>query len=787
MKNIRCLFLFFLLVLSLGGNAHALADSTENTLFTIWQVDSARGFDMDNYKYRGMRPRIGLVLSGGGAKGIAHVGVLKVLEELHIPIDYIGGTSMGSIIGGLYAYGYTAHELDSILRAADWSKLLNDSPEWTDVFYQNKDHYVLHLPFGIKENTSLAPIGFLKGQHIYNLFYTLTSQSYRFKNFKEFNIPFFCVAANIANGQAAYIENGNLAQSMRASMAVPGVFSPVKIDTMMLVDGGVLNNFPVDKMLEKGLDIVIGVDVGFSFAGVENVNNMMDVLEEVIFMGSKNLVMKNRSDCAIFIKPDMRGFSTTSFAKTDSLLARGEQAARAPMILEQLQALAKELETYISEPQKEKRPYLPPTDLLISKIEYNGLKKYNQSYVNQFLQIETDKWCKLSAITDGIDRLYGLGVFKSVAYELRTDTLRHDDAAVLVLNMEENPSNSFKVGLRYDNTRMAALLAGVEFQNLGLKNSVLTLDVELSKMPIVSLNYRFMPNWRSSRTEKRKYSVWVPSFNLGFNFYNIRTYLYRSETDMTARTSDIRSNRYQVKLSGQSNWKRNILGIGIAYEYADNKVWLESDFYRYDVYNNSYLYPFLYYRHDNYDKRFYPTHGFSMTIDALLPIQLTKPQKEAVTNPASYFLGIYWKGDFAIAAGKRLCFYPGFTIGATLASKDATIPIQYQFFQGGCADIGGLNSTMMPGVLFGQSSGYQLVNLRLTAQVMIIKNLYLSLRGGLGKAGYDILDFLKSLDKLIYGGNVGLSYNTPIGPVGLSFQTSNVHKFNLFLHIGYWF
>ncbi|MDE6493219.1 MAG: patatin-like phospholipase family protein [Bacteroidales bacterium] len=766
------------------------SDSVQQLQFTVWEVDSVRRYDTEKYKYKGLRPRIGVVLSGGGAKGIAHVGVLKVLEELDIPIDYIGGTSMGSIIGGLYAYGYTAHELDSILRAADWSKLLNDSPDWTNVFYLNKDNYVLHLPFGFKENTSLAPIGFLKGQHINNLFYTLTSRAYRFKDFKEFNIPFFCVAANIVNGQAAYMESGNLAKSMRASMAVPGVFSPVQIDTMMLVDGGVLNNFPVDKMREKGMDIIIGVDVGFSYAGVEHVSNMMDVLEEVIFMGSKMQVMTNRANCDIFIKPDMTGFSTTSFAKTDSLLARGERSARDKRIYTQLQQLAEELKEYVPEPAKEKRPYLPPEALLISKIEYNGLKSYNYDYINQFLQIETDKWCKLSDITAGVDRLYGLSVFKSVSYELQTDTARHDEATVLVLNIEESPANAFKVGFRYDNTRMAALLAGVEFQNFGLKNSVLTLDVELSKMPAVSLNYRFMPNWRSSKSGKKKYSMWVPSLNLGLNFFNTRTYLYRNPDDMTVRTSDIRSNRYQAKLSGQSNWKCNILGFGLAYEYADNQVWLESEYYRYDIFDNHYLYPYVYYRHDNYNARFFPTKGFSMVIDVYFPFELGKASTNAGQegrNTAPYFLGAYWKGDFAIAAGKRVCFYPGFTLGTSISQKGLNIPIQFQFFQGGCTDLNGLYTTMMPGVLLGQSSGFHLANLRLTAQVMIIKNLYLSLRGGVGKAAYDLSDFLTNLDKLIYGGNVGLSYNTPIGPVGLSFQTSNIHKFNLFLHIGYWF
>lgn len=730
------------------------------------------------------RPRIGVVLSGGGAKGMAHVGVLKVLEELNIPIDYIAGTSMGAIIGGLYAYGYSAHELDSILRATDWSKLLNDAPDWRDVFYMNKNSYLLNLPWGMKdEKMNFSPVGLLKGQHVNNLFYTLTSQSYRYKTFEDFNIPFFCVAADIVNGQPAYLDSGNLAVAMRASMAIPSVFTPVRLDSMMLVDGGVLNNFPVDKMWEKDVDIVIGVDVGFSYAGVEHVNSFMDVLEEVIFMGSKTRVMANRNSCDVFIKPNMKGLSTASFNKTDSILARGEQAARDSLIYAQLKHISENLAVYQEEFPPKKRPYLPPQTVRISHIEYNGLKKYNKAYINQFLQVETDKDVKLDAITKGIDRLYGLGVFKTASYEFKADQ-EHEDEAVLVINVEESPANSFKLGVRYDNIRMAGLLAGVELQNPGIRNSVLTLDMELSKMPVIALDFRFMPKWRN---KKDHYSVWVPSLGVNLDFHNFRTYLYRNPEQRKKRTSDMRSNRYRASLYGQSAWRTNILGIGFTYEFADNRIWLSSNINRFDIYSNHHIYPYLYYRHDNFDKRFYPTRGFKMTVDASLPVLLGNPNRKEGGKAASYFLNVYWKGDFAIPAGKRVNFYPGFTIGLTPVKNHEIIPIQYQFFQGGCADLNSMYTTMMPGVLLGQSSGYHLANIRLTAQVMILKNLYISLRGAVGKADYELSDFVQNYDNLIYGGNIGLSYNTPIGPVGLSFQTSNMHEFNVFLHIGYWF
>lgn len=735
-------------------------------------------------RLEGERPRIGLVLSGGGAKGMAHVGVLKVLEELNIPIDYIAGTSMGSIIGGLYAYGYSAHELDSILRATDWGKLLNDAPDWRDVFYMNKNNYLLNLPWGMnEEKTGFAPMGLLKGQHVNNLFYTLTSRAYQYKGFEDFNIPFFCVAADIVKGEPIYLDSGNLALSMRASMAIPSVFTPVKLDSMVLVDGGVLNNFPVDKMLEKDVDIIIGVDVGFSYAGMDNTSNLMDVLEEVVFMGAKSRVIANRARCHVFIKPNMTGLSTASFNKADSILARGEQAARDSIVYAKLLSLADTLACYAPDTPKEKQPYLPLQEVYVSRIEYHGLKKYNPVYINQFLQVETGKNIKLEAITKGIDRLYGLNKFKTVSYEFKTDE-QEPEATVLAVTVEEAPANAFKLGVRYDNIRMAGLLAGVELQNL-VKNSVLTLDVELSKMPVVSANFRFTPQWKRSTVQ---YSFWIPTLGVGLDYFNFKSYLYRNPEDLKRRTSDMTSNRYRVKLYGQSSWRADVLGVGFAYEFADNKIRISNpdSINWHDIYRNHHVYPYFYYRHDNFDKKFYPARGFKMTLDATFPVCLRNEKGEGA-RAATYFLSVYWKGDFAISAGRRLTFYPGFTIGLTPIKNHTTIPIQHQFFQGGCADLNSMYTTMMPGVLLGQSSGHHLVNLRLTAQVMVLKNLYLSVRGAVGKADYELKDFVTKYNNLIYGGNIGLSYLTPIGPVGLSFQTSNVNNFNVFLHIGYWF
>ncbi|MFR4038364.1 MAG: patatin-like phospholipase family protein [Butyricimonas faecalis] len=210
---------------------------------------------------QGQRKKVGLVLSGGGAKGVAHIGVLKVLEEAGIPIDYIAGTSMGSLVGALYAIGYDAHAMDSLVRRQDWMFLLSDKVYRYNLPFSEKEEtekYLVSVP--IKNNREIKiPSGFISGQNVYNLFSDLTIGYHDSLDFKKLPIPFACVASNLVDGKEVIQDYGVLPLAMRASMAIPGAFAPVRQDSMVLVDGGISNNFPVDIAKAMGADIIIGV------------------------------------------------------------------------------------------------------------------------------------------------------------------------------------------------------------------------------------------------------------------------------------------------------------------------------------------------------------------------------------------------------------------------------------------------------------------------------------------------------------------------------------------------
>lgn len=279
------------------------------------------------------RKKVALVLSGGGAKGTAHIGALKVIEEAGIPIDYIVGTSMGAIVGGLYSIGYNAEQLDSMVNKQDWSFLLSDklsADEQTFVQKEQAGLYQLSVPFTIGRGKKTLGGGVINGQNLYNLFTQLTIGYNIPMDFDNFPIPFACVATNVVDGEAVVFHRGLLDEAMRASMAIPAVFTPVRIDSMVLVDGGMVNNFPVNIAYEMGADVVVGIDVQSALLDAKELTGTKEILLQLIGLTGQQLYEENKKRTTLYIHPDVEGFSTASFNKQaiDSLIINGEKATR---------------------------------------------------------------------------------------------------------------------------------------------------------------------------------------------------------------------------------------------------------------------------------------------------------------------------------------------------------------------------------------------------------------------------------------------------------------------------
>lgn len=413
-------------------------------------------------------PKIGLVLSGGGAKGLAHIGVLKTIDSLGIKIDHIAGTSMGAVIGSLYASGYSGKELEIIFNGIDFDKLIGDDlPRASRTFYErdNTEKYAISIPFN---NFKIQlPSAISRGQNVFNLFSKLTLHVSNIEEFKDLPIPFFCIATNVETGKPVVLEKGSLAQAISASGAFPSLFQPVTINDQILIDGGVVNNYPLDELRAKGMDIIIGVDVQDDLSTRENLKSAPEILLQINnYRTIKDMVEKSKKT-DVYIKPDIKGFTVVSFDDGKQIIKRGEIAA-----LNSINQL-KKLPINISK----NKPEIPKIDSLkISNIYLSGNKNYTRAYILGKLKIRSDEETTYSEFTRGVNNLVATNNFDSFLYSFKPNNGGYD----LYANLKESNTKTYlKLGAHYDDLYKSAALINLTQKRLLLNNDVASLDVIL--------------------------------------------------------------------------------------------------------------------------------------------------------------------------------------------------------------------------------------------------------------------------------------------------------------------
>ena len=415
--------------------------------------------------------KVGLVLSGGGAKGMAHIGALKVIEESGVRIDYIGGTSMGAIVGALYASGYSAAQLDSLFRNTDFNEIIQDNlPRSAKTFYEKEDseRYALTLPFD-KFRISF-PAALSSGQSIYN---ELVKVLYHVKDVQDFNelpIPFFCIATDVETGEEIVLDSGYLPEAIMASGTLPSLFEPMEVDGRILIDGGVLNNYPVNRVRAMGADQVIGVDVQHGLRTRESLQSATEILLQINNYRTVGQMQEKSRRTDIYIKPDMEAYSVIDFELRDSIIQKGSQAARA-----QLPALRKLAEMQTTHKTLHGVPAFQDS-LEINRLILEGNSSYSRGYVKGKLRLNLSERIPFEKLRQGISNLSATGNFNAIRYELLSNGLGED----LVLKLRENPIRTYiRVGAHYDDLYKSAALINLTQKRLFFSDDVATLDLIL--------------------------------------------------------------------------------------------------------------------------------------------------------------------------------------------------------------------------------------------------------------------------------------------------------------------
>ncbi len=414
------------------------------------------------------KPKIGLVLSGGGAKGYAHVGVIKVLEEAGIKIDYIAGTSMGAVVGGMYAAGYNAQQLDSIFKITDADALINDYPIKSSRISLDKndeEKYAITLP--VKNFNIMFPAAYSKGLYNYNLLSGLSLGVRHITDFSKLPIPFVCIAQDIETGEEVVLKSGNLAKALVASSAFPSLYYPVIINGQKLVDGGIVNNFPVEELRKMGADIIIGVNVQEelkkepdNFGGATGI-----VMQIANFEMAKKMKDKEKL-VDVLIRPDISKFNFFSFRNGRELIISGEIATRAKL---------SELKKYIDSSQIaiQKPKLINKDSIYINSIYINEMKHYNRDYVLGKLLFKPNSKIPAKKMFEGIINLNATKNFKRIDYNLDKDNN-------LEILLTENDHNTFlRFGLHYDPVFKTGVLLNLTQKHLVYTNDVLRIDVVL--------------------------------------------------------------------------------------------------------------------------------------------------------------------------------------------------------------------------------------------------------------------------------------------------------------------
>ena len=709
------------------------------------------------------RPKIGLVLSGGGAKGFAHIGVLKVLEQAGIKIDYIGGTSMGAVVGGLYATGYSANQIDSIFKTTNFDKLLQDFiPRSSKNFYEkrNDELYAVVLPFnkfkiGIPEALS-------KGMYNYNLLSSITRNVRHERDFNRLKIPFLCIATNIENGEEVILNKGNLAQDLIASSAFPSLFSPVDLDGKLLIDGGVANNYPIEALRKMGADIIIGVDVQDGLSDKKDLKEATRILGQISALQTIEKMKKKIKDTDIYIKPDIKEFSIISFDKGQDIIRKGEEAAFA--VYEKLKLLGNK-EEFVKNNLK-----ISSDTIQIKDIHTSSLKNYTQSYIKGKLAFKEGDKISYEDLVKGIDNLNATQNFSVINYSFEEKDSKED----LKLNLVESSNRTYlKFGLHYDEMFKSGVLVNLTQKKTFSKNDIASLDIVLGDNVRYNLDYYIDNGFYWSFGFKSQYNQFnrniakeISNLDLGISGLNA------INIDFT----DFTNQAYFQTIFAQ----KFLIGTGLEFKLLNisSQTLIDTNPI---IDKSSYASLFGYMKYDSFDNKYFPKKGWYFSSNVQSYLFSTNYTNKF--NPFSVA-----KADMGIARTiiDKATFK--FQAEAGLSFGKSSVSF-FDFVLGGYGYNTLTNFTHFYGYDFLSLAANSYLKIAGTLDYEIYKKNHLNFSANFANMQNDLFRSVNWISLPKYSGySVGYGLETIIGPVEIKHSWSpETSKEYTWVSVGFWF
>jgi NTE family protein len=737
------------------------------------------------------KPKVVLVLSGGGAKGVAHIPLLQKLDSLHIVPDLIVGNSMGSIIGGLYAMGYSGDSIEKITKDIDWSKILGGGQSLKTVSVEEKREFQRYLVgIGIKDGKPNSVSSILNDQNLREYLFELTFPVYNVKDFDNLSIPFRAMATDLVEGKEVILSKGSLAYAMRASMSLPAVFRPMSYEKTVLVDGGVMNNFPTDIAKQLGADIIIGSDVGGGMEPIDKLNSFTTVLMQTSMFPSNIKNPANRDLCTILVDhlPNLR-FSTGDFAESDEIYKDGKiaTAEKLPALI----ALAEKLKGF-----QQRTHELPkmPNEFILDTIVYKNISKENIPLVIARANLKTHTKYTTKDLVEGSNRAMGTNLFDQITYSY---FVKDEDKLGIVLTGFERSKNEVNASLHYDTYRGVGLILNYTARNVLAQSSRLLITADIAEQPKARID--FQKNFGKDKE-------WWWGSELYGSFLQQEVFIDGKSAD------NMRYNSFEFnnEINRNLNSLKSYIGYGLNYHYTELKPKYNTNLF--NNYNYEDIEIKMHYSYNDMDRVFFATNGTILKANinrSLLTdvnISYSDPNLAGVSGSTNGYTKFGFSFEKRALIKKKITGMIGFDSYFIFQDKLKNDQASFsdfgygaKYFFGGIIPSSGSNRFSFPGLYEDELNVTQFMGIRLGAQINPTGKIYLTPHFNIASVGFD--NFNEYIGKvftpkgnwdenfepsLVMSGGAAISYQSILGPIHFDASwINNIDKVRLFFSVGF--